>query len=67
MAEIPEEPRQTCPVCDRAFESVSVHSDGLMVNLRENDRYHRVCFYPDEYEGEPSVYFYHHGHDEPQQ
>lgn len=62
MAEIPDTPSSTCPVCDREFESVSVHTDGVMVNLRENDRYQRVCFRPDECDGEPSLYFYHHAH-----
>lgn len=62
MAEIPDNAPSTCPVCDRSFESVSVHSDGLMVNLRENERFQRVCFYPDRHDGVSSVYFYHHSH-----
>lgn len=35
-----------CPVCGADFESVSVHDEGVMVNLLDNDRFQRVCFQP---------------------
>ena len=64
VVEIPEETPQVCPVCETAYESVSVHHEGLMVALRANERYRRVCFDPGEHGGEPSVYFYHHTHEQ---
>ncbi len=57
----PEDRPQRCPVCETAYESVSAHRDGLMVNLRENDRYRRVCLEP---VTGPRVRFYHHTHDQ---
>lgn len=62
MADVPENPPQTCPTCGRAYESVTVHADGLMVNLLENERYHRVCLEPDERDGDAVLQFYHHTH-----
>ncbi len=51
-----------CPVCGRAFDSVSVHEGGLMVNLLANERYRRVCLDPGEREETPVIEFYHHTH-----
>jgi hypothetical protein len=52
-----------CPVCGAAYESVSTHDSGLLVNLLDNERYRRVCFEPfaDE-SGEPLIRFFHHTH-----
>lgn len=57
----PENPPEACPVCETAYDSVSVHESGLMVNLLENERYRRVCCEP--VDG-PRVRFYHHTHEE---
>lgn len=54
-----------CPVCDVAYDSVSVHDAGLLVNLLDNERYRRVCFEPiAATDGTPLVRFYHHTHDQ---
>jgi len=54
-----------CPVCGAAFESVSVHDEGLMVNMRDNDRYQRVCLEPvSDDAGTPLVRFFHHTHEQ---
>lgn len=55
----PNDPPETCPVCETAYDSVSVHGTGLMVNLLENERYRRVCFEP--IPGS-RLRFYHHTH-----
>jgi hypothetical protein len=60
--EVPSDPPERCPVCDAAYDSVSVHETGLMVNLRDNERYRRVCFAPRRRDGSPAVAFYHHTH-----
>lgn len=53
----------TCPVCGVAYDSVSVHDAGLLVNLLDNERYRRVCFEPTLSEdGRALVRFYHHTH-----
>ena len=57
--ERPADPPGRCPVCDAAYDSVSVHEDGLMVNLLDNERYRRVCFEP---VAGPRVRFFHHTH-----
>lgn len=57
------EPEPRCPVCDVAYDSVSVHDTGLMVNLLDNERYRRVCFDPVEENG-PRIRFYHHTHEQ---
>lgn len=59
-----------CPVCGTDFESVSVHDEGVMVNLLDNDRFQRVCFQPFSDDGTPLLRFFHHtceqaGTDEP--
>ncbi|MFD1515449.1 hypothetical protein [Halomarina rubra] len=59
--EVPDDAPATCPVCERAYDSVSVHDSGLMVNLLDNTLYRRVCFDP--VEG-ACVQFYHHTHDQ---
>ena len=54
---------ETCPVCDVAYDSVSIHDAGLMVNLLDNERYRRVCFEPVvDTDGRPLVRFFHHTH-----
>jgi len=53
-----------CPVCGRAFDSRSIHEGGLMVNLRENERYRRVCLDPAACDETPVIEFYHHTHDQ---
>jgi hypothetical protein len=58
---VPEDAPPICPVCGVAYDSVSVHDDGLMTNLVDNDRYRRVCFEP--IDG-PAVRFFHHTHDQ---
>jgi hypothetical protein len=57
------EPGEWCPICEAAFDSVSVHEEGLMVNLLANERYRRVCFEPAG-EDEPRIRFYHHTHEQ---
>jgi hypothetical protein len=54
-----------CPVCGAGFESVSVHDEGLMVNLLDNERFRRVCFQPvSDDGGTPLVRFFHHTHEQ---
>ena len=60
--EVPSDPPENCPVCDAPYDSVSVHEDGLMVNMRDNERYRRVCLTPRSRDGTPVVEFYHHTH-----
>lgn len=64
MHRTPQDAPSRCWACGQAYASVSAHSDGLMVNLLENDRYQRVCVEPTAAEGEPCVYFYHHTHEQ---
>ncbi|MWG33974.1 hypothetical protein [Halomarina oriensis] len=59
--DLPADTPARCPVCETAYDSVSVHDSGLMVNLLDNPRYRRVCFEP--VEG-PAVRFYHHTHEQ---
>jgi hypothetical protein len=60
--DVPADAPDVCPVCDTAYDSVSQHDAGLMVNLLDNDRYRRVCFEPVSHEGVAHVRFYHHTH-----
>jgi len=63
--DVPEDSPARCPACGVAYESVSVHDSGLMVNLLANERFRRVCFDPvagDD--GEPLVRLFHHTHDQ---
>ncbi|WP_254274214.1 hypothetical protein [Halomicroarcula marina] len=54
-----------CPVCGTDFESVSLHDEGVMVNLLDNERFQRVCFEPvRDDEGTPLLRFFHHTHDQ---
>lgn len=64
--ERPADPPARCPVCGDDYESVSRHAerDGLVVNLRENQRYARVCFDPVTVEASARVDFYHHTHEQ---
>jgi hypothetical protein len=56
---------EPCPVCGVAYDSLSVHDAGLMVNLLDNQRYRRVCFEPwTDADGTPLIRFYHHTHDQ---
>ena len=64
MAHIPSDAPETCPVCETAYESITVHSEGLMVGLDHNEQYRRVCFQPDTVDGEPHIQFYHHTHEQ---
>jgi len=64
MADVPDDPPPACPVCDCEFDSVTVHREGVMVNLLENRRYHRVCFDPRTRGGDGCLYFYHHTHEQ---
>jgi hypothetical protein len=60
--EVPDHAPDACPVCERPYDSVSRHDDGLLVNLLDNDRYRRVCFHPVTVDGASHVDFYHHTH-----
>lgn len=60
--EVPDDAPESCPICGAAYDSVSVHEAGLMVNLMANERYRRVCFDPVERADGPGVRFYHHTH-----
>jgi hypothetical protein len=61
----PDDPPADCPVCDAAYDSVSVHSSGLMINLLENDLYRRVCVEPlDAAQGPARIRFFHHTHEQ---
>lgn len=64
--ERPADPPARCPVCTAAYDSVSRHAerDGLVVNLRANERYARVCFDPVTVDGGARVDFYHHTHEQ---
>jgi len=57
--EVPEDAPDACPVCDRAYGSVSEHDAGVLVNLLDNDRYRRVCFQP---RPDGRLWFFHHTH-----
>jgi hypothetical protein len=50
-----------CPVCETPYDSVSVHDEGLLINLLDNERYRRVCVEP--VEG-PRIRFFHHTHEQ---
>jgi hypothetical protein len=59
----PDDPPASCPVCGADYDSVSVHSSGLMINLLENERYRRVCVEPlDAQQGSGRIRFFHHTH-----
>jgi len=60
----PDDPPASCPVCDTDYDSVSIHEEGLMVNLLDNERYRRVCFEPDGDGDRPLIRFYHHTHEQ---
>jgi hypothetical protein len=62
--DVPEDAPDACPVCEAAYDSVSRHDGGLMVNLLDNARYRRVCFEPVDDEGGARVRFYHHTHEQ---
>jgi hypothetical protein len=54
-----------CPVCGADFESASLHDEGLMVTMRDNDRYSRACFQPvSDDEATPMVRLFHHTHEQ---
>jgi hypothetical protein len=53
-----------CPVCGTDFESVSVHDEGVMVNLLDKDQFQRVCFQPFSDDGTALLRFFHHSHDQ---
>ncbi|MFB6080831.1 MAG: hypothetical protein ABEJ81_07530 [Haloferacaceae archaeon] len=60
--DVPDDPPTVCPVCGATYDAVSVHEEGLMVNLRESERFRRACVSPVERGGVPAVEFYHHTH-----
>ena len=62
--DVPEDAPDACPVCGTAYDSVSRHDAGLMVNLLDNARYRRVCFEPVSVEDIAQVRFYHHTHEQ---
>ncbi|MDS0276869.1 hypothetical protein NDI85_03620 [Halomicroarcula sp. S1AR25-4] len=54
-----------CPICGADFESVSLHEEGLMVKLRDDERFRRACFQPvSDDEGTPLIRFFHHTHEQ---
>jgi hypothetical protein len=55
------DPPERCPVCETAYDSVSVHGEGLLINLLDNEVYRRVCVEP--LEG-PRIRFFHHTHEQ---
>lgn len=57
---VPTDAPSNCPVCGRVYDVVTRHRSGLMVSLRENERYERVCFEPVSVDGEARLDFYHH-------
>ncbi|WP_439026477.1 hypothetical protein [Haloarchaeobius sp. DT45] len=57
--DVPADAPEACPVCAQAYDSVSDHGSGLMINLLDNERYQRVCVEP--IDG-PRIRFYHHTH-----
>lgn len=59
-----------CPVCGAAFEAVSTHEEGVMVQLRDSDQFDRLCFQPVEGDAVSLLRFFQHtagqaGTDEP--
>jgi len=59
-----EDAPERCPICETAYDSVSVHAEGVAVNLIENERFRRVCSEPIEGDGGAQVRFYHHTHEQ---
>ncbi|GAA0509371.1 hypothetical protein [Halorubrum aquaticum] len=60
---VPDDRPETCPACGDPYESASRHAGGFAVNLRDNERYRRVCFHPTTTaEGEPALDCFHHTH-----
>lgn len=62
--DVPDDPPRVCPVCAAAYDSVSVHESGVMVNLLDNERYRRVCFEPTGDGDTSRLRFYHHTHEQ---
>jgi len=60
---VPDDLPECCPACGDAYESVSRHRDGFLVNLLDNERYRRVCFHPATVDGEPALDCFHHRHE----
>jgi len=60
----PDDAPAECPVCHTDYESVSVHYEGVAVNLLENERYRRICFEPVDGDDGPLLRFYHHNHEQ---
>jgi len=55
---------ERCPICETAYDSVSVHAEGVAVNLVENERFRRVCFEPIGGDDGAQLRFYHHTHEQ---
>lgn len=50
-----------CPVCGDAVTEVSLHEEGLLVNLREDSQFRRVCVEPvTDDDGQPLVRLFQH-------
>lgn len=62
--EVPADAPAKCPVCDVAYDSVSEHDAGVMVNLLDNSMYRRVCFEPMARDDQSRLRFYHHTHEQ---
>ncbi len=59
------DPPDDCPICNSDYASVSVHEEGVAVNLIENERFRRVCFEPVAGDDDrPMIRFYHHTHEQ---
>ena len=55
---------ERCPICETPYDSVSVHEEGVAVNLIGNERFRRVCFEPISDDGQSLLRFYHHTHEQ---
>jgi hypothetical protein len=64
VSRVPAGAPDACPVCETAYDSVSLHDAGLLVNLLDNELYRRVCFEPVLRDDVAMVRFYHHRHEQ---
>lgn len=64
MAADDPDPPERCPICETPYDSVSVHEQGVAVNLVENEQFRRVCFEPIERDDGTRLRFYHHTHEQ---
>lgn len=61
---VTEDAPERCPICETAYDSASVHEEGVAVNLIENERFRRVCFEPVGGDDGARLRFYHHTHEQ---